>query len=82
MQALTDFLSKHLGKELATDDEQTTFADTFRLLRNKAYGKRKNDNVSRHWGSRIINGEFTDLQLPFSLKDNGSSWILKSASEL
>lgn len=82
MQALTDFLSKHLGKELATDDEQTTFADTFRLLRNKAYGKRKNDNVSRHWGSRIINGEFTDLQLPFSLKENGSSWILKSASEL
>lgn len=75
---LLKFLEEHCGIALKSKEEQDAFSTQFKKLREKIYGSRQKDNRGRPiWGPRIIQGEFEELHLPFTLDSYNGEWVIK-----
>lgn len=75
---LLKFLEEHCGIALKSKEEQDAFSTQFKKLREKIYGSRKKGNRGRSiWGAQIIQGEFEELHLPFTLDSSKGEWVIK-----
>lgn len=75
---LLKFLEEHCEMSLKSKEEQDAFSTKFKKYREKIYGSRQKDNRGRPiWGPRIIQGEFEELHLPFTLDSSKGEWVIK-----
>lgn len=79
---LIKFLEEICNVPMKSKEEREAFSLRFRKLREKVYGPRQKGNRRKDpWGSKIIQIELEQMDLPFELKSSKEGWIITKRGE-